>query len=65
MLTRPSEKKNKAQKGQAGALNLTSECHWHEPFILYYDEQCDGSDALSMDESLLKFTIQMAYDDIN
>ena len=45
-------------------LNMTSECHWHEPFILYYDELCDG-DTLSMDESLLKFTIQMAYDDIN
>ena len=51
-------------KSSAGSLNLTSESHWHEPFILYYDEECDGEQQ-SMEESLLKFTIQMAYDDIN
>ena len=51
-------------KSSAGPLNLTSESHWHEPFILYYDEECDGEQQ-SMEESLLKFTIQMAYDDIN
>ena len=42
---------------------MTSECDWHEPFVLYYDEKCDG-DKYSIDESLLKFTIQMGYDDI-
>ena len=44
---------------------MTSECEWHEPFVLYYDELCDAANMQSMEESLLKFTIQMAYDGIN
>ena len=31
--------------------------------MLYYDEACKESGALS-DESQMKFTIQMAYDDV-
>ena len=38
-----------------------TECTWSEPFVLFYDEE-NSSD--SCDESKLKFTIQMAYDEV-
>ena len=41
----------------------TTECTWSEPFVLYYDDQCD-SDSHINDESKLKFAIQMGYDEI-
>ena len=39
----------------------------HEPFVLYYDENCNNINIEGkrpQDESLLKFAIQIAYDDI-
>ena len=54
-----------------------AECNWAEPFILYYNDECCESQAgeeystckllagEKEDESLLKFTIQMGYDELN
>ena len=60
LLTKPDQGSTKAKKDAV----LTSECSWHEPFVLYFDENCNG-DILSMDESQLKFTIQMGYDELS
>ena len=50
-------KESKAKKDVA----TCTECVWSEPFVLYYDEECDSD---SNSESQLKFTIQMGFDDL-
>lgn len=40
---------------------LYTECSWSEPFVLYYDDECDED---SNSDSQLKFTIQMGFDEV-
>ena len=59
MLTKPSQliKGTKVRNDVAEVAG----CTWTEPFVLYYDEDCDDN---SGNESKLKFTIQMRYDEL-
>ena len=57
LLTKPLKQSRESNKD---AIQVV-ECTWNEPFVLYYDNACDEDED---EESLLKFTIQMAYDDL-
>ena len=61
LLTKP-QPPNKSKSAKTKDLSLTTECSWNEPFVLYYEDQ--KSDAMSNEESQLKFTIQMGYDEV-
>ena len=60
LLNKPTQliKKNKKEPD----VVQTTECDWHEPFVLYYNEE--ANEKRSVDESLLKFTIQMGYEEL-
>ena len=69
LLTKPEQQKPATKgKKQEWTPTPTTECTWKEPFVLYYDQNCMDDDVSRPslgEESPLKFTIQMGYDDIN
>ena len=60
MLSKPSQDTIKSQKLKKD-VNQVAEISWGEPFILFYDDVCDQDPHA---ESQLKFTIQMAFEEI-